>query len=832
MQLLSNLLQKELTMANYHGTSGKDTLNQTALELPEWATIWGGDGDDAIMIGNGTAVGEAGNDTITGTTGNSGVAYWNSGTGVTVNLATGIATDSFGGIDRLVNIHAVWDSGFDDVLTGSNSSETFWLGKGSDTVTGGGGNDTVIFVDVKSGDASISYNVTSDTFKIIKHFSNGDNGTDVLAGISTIQFIGENSDNVVVTRESFVPTRGFLRALTPITSANMSYVAQMRAGDFNGDGKADLLVARVNSNAGLTPEPLQILTGDGAGHFTDGTLQLFKDGVPTLYNVGRIFAADFNNDGITDIFCPDFGVDAPPFPGGQNALFLSNKVTGKLENATASLPQALRENHGASVGDINHDGYLDVLVNALNEPTGNANQLLVNDKTGHFTPSQALLPASIHPVNYVGNTWSMLRDLNDDGFDDMVIGTWDPSPYASQVFLNNGKGNFSDSPAINLPRSGVDREIVVGIETIDLNGDALPDMVLSVTNGGLHSEFYRVPYLQLLVNDGNGKFHDETATRLPQSTATPAGNDPTARWYLSATAMDVNSDGYQDIVADAGYVNGMTSKVFLNDGKGTFSIGWESPLGTHVVAFDVNSDGKPDLVESSAAGYTVLTNAFPQAVGPSHIYHASDVGGKVLGNANAETMYSGKGNDDIDSAGGLDTVIFQGARSNYTLTKVGESFTVTDTKGLDGTDTLSHVERLKFADSSVALDVDGVGGQAYRIYQAAFNRSPDQAGLGYWISVMDKGVVLKDVALGFTKSAEFISMYGAAPSNADIVSKLYENVLHRAGEPAGVAYWLDVLDSKAATVAEVLANFSEGAENKAALIGVVENGMAYIPFSG
>ena len=145
-------------------------------------------------------------------------------------------------------------------------------------------------------------------------------------------------------------------------------------------------------------------------------------------------------------------------------------------------------------------------------------------------------------------------------------------------------------------------------------------------------------------------------------------------------------------------------------------------------------------------------------------------------------------------------------------------------------DTLTDVERLKFADTAIALDTSGVGGQAYRVYKAAFNRTPDLGGLGFWISVMDGGASLKAVAGGFVGSAEFKSVYGASPTNAQIVTRLYDNVLHRPGETGGYNFWLGVLDRRDGTVADVLAEFSESPENQAALIGVIGNGFPYTPY--
>lgn len=147
----------------------------------------------------------------------------------------------------------------------------------------------------------------------------------------------------------------------------------------------------------------------------------------------------------------------------------------------------------------------------------------------------------------------------------------------------------------------------------------------------------------------------------------------------------------------------------------------------------------------------------------------------------------------------------------------------------------TNVERVIFGApgqagaSGVALDFDGHAGQAYRLYQAAFDRTPDDFGIGFWISRLDKGVNLTDIANAFVGSAEFKTLYGANPTNAEIVDKFYHNVLHRAPDPQS-QFWVDVLDRKAATVADVLIGFSESAENVAALVGVQKTGISYLPY--
>lgn len=195
-----------------------------------------------------------------------------------------------------------------------------------------------------------------------------------------------------------------------------------------------------------------------------------------------------------------------------------------------------------------------------------------------------------------------------------------------------------------------------------------------------------------------------------------------------------------------------------------------------------------------------------------------------------DVLAGGAGDDLLDGGAGLDTALFAGKMENFKVSANVAGFSVADNSMGEGTERLVNIERIRFADGALALDIEGVAGQAYRIYQAAFDRSPDLTGLGYWMSVMDQGSSLKAVAAGFVGSAEFRALYGGNPTNAEIVAKFYQNVLHRAGETEGIAYWAGVLDSGAASLVDVLIGFSESAENKAALVGLMSNGFAYTPF--
>ena len=202
----------------------------------------------------------------------------------------------------------------------------------------------------------------------------------------------------------------------------------------------------------------------------------------------------------------------------------------------------------------------------------------------------------------------------------------------------------------------------------------------------------------------------------------------------------------------------------------------------------------------------------------------------IYGYAGYDSLFGGRGDDYLNGGFDIDEAFYNGYRDEYSVLADGGQFWVRDYVGDDGLDLLMNVERLNFKDGAVALDIEGNGGEAYRLYQAAFNREPDEAGLGFWIAHMDQGLSLSGAAAFFVQSPEFRAIYGSNPSSVEIVTRFYANVLHRAPEQAGLDYWVNLLDSGQKTVAGVLTGFSESAENYAQLIGKMQDGVDYQPF--
>lgn len=281
------------------------------------------------------------------------------------------------------------------------------------------------------------------------------------------------------------------------------------------------------------------------------------------------------------------------------------------------------------------------------------------------------------------------------------------------------------------------------------------------------------------------------------------------------------------------------------DGVGQVYYQWQTGAGDGNYA-DVAGAWRSDFAVGAGAPAVVrVLTAYADRYGvvESHATAVGTQGADTITTAGlGETILANGGNDTIvekfhgstiDGGDGLDTFISNMGPALVPSTTAPNTWLIENMVNLAYSTSVTNVERVLFSNGGdgIALDFDGHGGQAYRLYQAAFDRAPDKVGIGFWMAQLDKGMALTDVANGFVASSEFKTLYGANPGNADIVAKFYEHVLHR--EPdAQSQFWVDVLDRKAATVAQVLAGFSESAENVAALVGVEQQGIAFTPYTG
>jgi Domain of unknown function (DUF4214) len=146
--------------------------------------------------------------------------------------------------------------------------------------------------------------------------------------------------------------------------------------------------------------------------------------------------------------------------------------------------------------------------------------------------------------------------------------------------------------------------------------------------------------------------------------------------------------------------------------------------------------------------------------------------------------------------------------------------------------------RADFLDGSLVFDIASPGGRyvpnedasgVARLYYTVLGRGPEFAGEKYWVGIMDtQNLSLQALAPFFYNSPEFQARYGTNTTNSQFIDLLYRNILGRAGEDEGVAYWQGQLGSGVTRDVVVYA-FSESIEHQAIRYDVIKrNGIVFV----
>lgn len=230
------------------------------------------------------------------------------------------------------------------------------------------------------------------------------------------------------------------------------------------------------------------------------------------------------------------------------------------------------------------------------------------------------------------------------------------------------------------------------------------------------------------------------------------------------------------------------------------------------------ADGTPALGNVQIAFGAVIENA----AGTS----SSDT---ITGNDAANAITGGSGNDAIDGGAGVDTAVFSGTRSAYAIAGSGSTWSVGDnTANRDGADTLTNVERLKFSDVSIALDISGNAGSVAKILGVMLGASSvsNKQFVGIGLNAMDGGMSysnLMQLALN--------TVLGAGFSNDAEITLLFQNLAGAVPSQADLTFWSGALSSGQYTQASlaVLAADSAFNANNIQLTGLAATGLEYQP---
>jgi hypothetical protein len=550
--------------------------------------------------------------------------------------------------------------------------------------------------------------------------------------------------------------------------------------------------------------------------FQEITQQWLPGVANQVEGVGDVAFGDFNGDGRQDIFLSGYTDMEHPV----NAYVLYN--TGSGFNKVSMGLQTWQ--HSVRSYDINQDGYDDVI------PVGYA------DMPRYMGTAQGL-------VKYQGFT----------GGSGLALGDFMNNGKASVIFVDAGQGlndtylynfNFSTPGSVSVQLvsqlPGPRLESVAPTTSshdiravpFDFNDDGLLDVVVIGYGFGQSDTATHRSEVQFLLNKGQGVFEDVTSTyRIGFDVGGGVGYTP--------QLVDVNQDGRLDLFLSmpdwlprynsTSLLLQQQDHTFVDSARVLLNTAIANGGGQGVLAKGPNNTFYL-VTEGAWDRTTALTSVYLQRISfperdASETLAGTRYDDQLFGLGGHDTLQGNAGNDSLDGGAGFDLATYNASRANYTITKASSSFNVADKTGATGVDTAVNIERLVFTDATVALDIHGVAGQAYRIYQAAFNRTPDNGGLKYWIGIMDNGVPLTSVSAGFIGSAEFQNLYGTNPTNELFVTKLYDNVLHRAPDTGGYNYWVGLLNSGSIDKVSTLVNFSESQENQAGVIGVIQNGI-------
>lgn len=397
------------------------------------------------------------------------------------------------------------------------------------------------------------------------------------------------------------------------------------AGDVNGDGFSDIITGHYLANNG---EPLEegvacIHHGSPTGIGTSATTIL--DGGQTNAWFGRSVsgAGDMNGDGYADV-----AVGAVTFTAGQSLegaafLFLGSPAgvsTTFHRRYELNQPGANMGESVAAAGDVNGDGFSDLIVGAENLGGALSGGAAIYHGGTEYAAATPTLSWGYGTVNgHAGSSVAHAGDVNGDGYGDVIVGVPDATSTLAgegNVHVHYGSTSGPTTAAnVTLAGGSVGARYGASVSTAgDVNGDGYADVLIGAPNAS---------------GGGRVAIHHGSAAGL---LTTPAWSlNGSAGSELGAavmTAGDVNSDGFADVIVAAPAIDEV--RVYLGTAAGTATsphITFTPPasgilFGASVsTAGDVNGDGYSDVI----VGAPLYSNGHNEE-GAILIYHGSDTG--------------------------------------------------------------------------------------------------------------------------------------------------------------------------------------------------------------
>ncbi|MBS1565343.1 MAG: VCBS repeat-containing protein [Bacteroidetes bacterium] len=545
---------------------------------------WSVTGTSTSLLGTSVAAagdvnGDGYSDVIIGASGtNKAYVYLGSSTGLatSVNWSSPTGSGNYG--SSVSSAGDVNGDGYSDVLIGAPGANKSYIYYGTSAGITSTGASTL----TGSSNFGVSVACAGDV--------NGDGYSDVIVGASSINtaYVYFGASGGITTTAAWTGTGSgsYGNSVAP-------------AGDINGDGFSDVIVGNksINSNKGAA----YIFTGSAAATLTSTSWTKNGSGGQTGFRVSS--AGDVNGDGYSDLLVGVSGVPGPlggPAYAGA-AYVYHGSATGLSSTAAWSQTGAANSNFGsvATAGDVNGDGYSDVIVGATGAGSTNTGAAYVyfGSSTGLST-TVSWTGTGAASGSYYGYSVACAGDVNADGYSDILVGTYalGTNNGAAYLYLGSAAG-----PATSASWTGSGAAssyygaCVAGAG--DVNGDGYSDILIGAP--GVGANYNGAVYLY------KGSAAGITGTTAAWS---KTGASYSVLGIGAASAGDVNGDGYGDvIVGGSGIPTGGApgyAAVYLGSASGlAASPVWSVTTGNNTYygwsvasAGDVNGDGYSEII--------------------------------------------------------------------------------------------------------------------------------------------------------------------------------------------------------------------------------------------
>ncbi len=397
------------------------------------------------------------------------------------------------------------------------------------------------------------------------------------------------------------------------------------AGDVNGDGYSDVIVGAIQYDNGQIDEGrAYVYHGSAMGLSTSPDWTAESDQAHTYYGYSVSSAGDVNGDGYSDVI-----VGVPDYDNGQTnegrAYVYHGSAAGlsTTPDWTAESDQEIAYfgNSVSSAGDVNGDGYSDVIVGAYRYDNGQIDEgraYVYHGSATGLSTSPDWTAESDQAEAWFGYSVSSAGDVNGDGYSDVIVGVPD---------YDNGQTDEGRAYVYYGSASGLSptSDWIAELDQVEALFGFSVSTAGDVDNDGYADVLVGAPSL------GNAYVYRGSDAGLSQTADWIAGSGQGGQFGATvSTAGDVNNDGYSDIIVGAPrYYNGQS-----DEGGAFFYYGRSSGLATFPdwsaesdqinalfgwsvsTAGDVNNDGFDEII----IGACRFDNGQVDE-GRAHVYH-------------------------------------------------------------------------------------------------------------------------------------------------------------------------------------------------------------------